>query len=515
MPNKILELLKQLVAIDSTTGTSKEQEIEKYLDGYLHELPYFKEQPHLAGVSPVPNDPYGRSVVYALVLGKKKNTVVLMNHHDVVETDCYGDLQPLAYKMEELTEALKQRTLDHDAETDFASGNWLGGRGSNDMKGGMAAQLAYLEQYAQSPEQGSLLFLSVPDEESFSWGMRHGITLLKELRASHALDYRLCINSEPNRREGGKQVVPVGSVGKLLPFVMLQGKSTHVSEYAKGLNPLGLLAKLVAATEGCTELVEEYEGEKTIAPVWLRMRDCKEKYDFSLPARAVGYCTVQTFQRGPQELLEFFAAKLQEAIAELKLQYPAMPDLPVITYSSLLKYVEDLDFYPIWQMQETAKLKQLIYKEGMSYPEATLVYVQELLDLLGYKEPLAVLGFAPPYYPAVNSSLMEKSYFAEIQKALSAKLDVKFEPYFLGVSDCSYCGLTTKIAPEDYSSNTPLWGPLYSFDMNALAELQIPFMLLGPWGKNLHEPTERVNLESLTETLPLALATVIAKAWQC
>ena len=378
----------------------------------------------------------------------------------------------------------------------------------------MAAQLAYLEQYAQSPDQGSLLFLSVPDEESFSRGMRHGITLLKELQASHALDYRLCINSEPNRCEDSKQIVPVGSVGKLLPFVVIQGKSTHVSEYANGLNPLGILAKLVAATEGSIELVEEYEGEKTIAPVWLYMRDCKEKYDFSLPARAVGYCTVQTFQRGPQELLEFFAAKLQEAIADVKMQYPAMPDLPVITYSSLLKYVEDLDFYPIWQMQEIAKLKHLIYKEGMSYPEATLVYVQELLDLLGYKEPLAVLGFAPPYYPAVNSSLMSKPYFQEIQKALSAKLEVKYEPYFLGVSDCSYLGLTTKTAPEDYSSNTPLWGPLYSFDMNALAELQIPFMLLGPWGKNLHEPTERVNLESLTETLPQALATVIAKAWQ-
>lgn len=512
--NKILELLKKLVAIDSITGTTKEQKIEKFLDEHLHKMPYFQEHPELAGASAVPNDPYGRSVVYGLVLGKSQKTVVFINHHDVVDISCYGELQDIACDIDKVTEAIKQKELDAEAQADFASGYWLGGRGSNDMKGGMAAQLVYLEEYAAQLDGGSLLFVSVPDEESFSWGMRHGITLLKELQEKYDLEYRLCVNSEPNRREERKQIVPTGSVGKLLPFVVIQGKSTHVSEYVHGLNPVGLLADLVAATEGNTALCESCEDQQTIAPVWMYMRDCKVNYDFSLPKRAAGYCSVQTFQKSPAEILELLGRQLQESFSERQQSFPELPELPIIFYQDLQQYVERLVYFPAWQQQELETLQSKISTQGMSYPDATLLYVEDLLDLLQYQEPVAVLGFAPPYYPATNSKLMGKEYFRDIQTALNTVMDVKYEPYFLGVSDCSYCGLTTSDKPEDYSSNTPLWGDLYSFDVHALAELQIPFMLLGPWGKSLHELTERVNVQSLTEELPMAINAVVRAAWK-
>jgi len=514
MNKKIIELLKQIVAVDSITGTSKEQKIEAFLQQHLHSLPYFKEHPELAGLSAVPNDPYERSVVYGLVLGKSKKTVIFINHHDVVDINCYGDLQDIAYDMDKVTAALKERSLDAEAQADFASGDWLGGRGSNDMKGGMAAQLIYLEDYAKNPSSGSILFLSVPDEESFSWGMRHGIKVLQELKEKYSLDYRLCINSEPNRREGDKQVVPVGSVGKLLPFVVLQGKSTHVSEYAHGLSPMGLLAGLVAATEGNHALEEKYEGETTIAPVWMHMRDCKRTYDFSLPARAVGYCSVQTFQKSPQEIIDIFSEKLREVLKSFAEQYPLAPQMPILSSRELINQASEKEDFLSWNEKELAAIKYNIYRNGQSYPDETLKYVQELLDYLNYTEPVAVIGFAPPYYPATNSKLMDKPYFEAVQEALARVQKVSFEPYFLGVSDCSYCGITTKDKPQDYQNNTPLWGELYSFEATGLVELQIPFMLLGPWGKNLHEITERVNVKSLTEELPRSIGAVTMAAWK-
>lgn len=511
---KILDLLKDIVAVDSITGTAKEQKVEQFLIKHLQGMDYFKTHTEQTALSAVPGDSFGRAVVYGLVQGKSKKTIILINHHDVVDIDCYDKLKDIACDMDAVTEALKQMELDPEAAADFASGDWMGGRGSNDMKGGMAAQLVYLEEYSHNPDKGSLLFLSVPDEESFSCGMRHAISVLQELKEKYGLEYVLCINSEPNRREEGVQVVPTGSVGKLLPFVILQGKSTHISEYVHGLSPMGILAGLVAATEGNPEY-KEYSGEEsTIAPVWLRMRDCKQIYDFSLPDRAVGYCSIQTFQKGPQEIIDAFQKDLEQVLQRFYNLYPEAPKMPIISSKELLERANQVAGFAEWNQKALEELRKRIFEAGHSYPEETLTYVLEVLDFMHYTEPVAILGFAPPYYPATNSLLMDRPYFASLQATLAKVMPVKYEPYFLGVSDCSYCGLTTKDNPDDYKNNTPLWGKLYSFDMRTLAGLQVPFMLLGPWGKNLHEITERVNIPSLTEELPKALDAVINAAWE-
>jgi arginine utilization protein RocB len=62
------------------------------------------------------------------------------------------------------------------------------------------------------------------------------------------------------------------------------------------------------------------------------------------------------------------------------------------------------------------------------------------------------------------------------------------------------------MAMEDYM---PLWGKNYSFDAAVLRQLHIPFLLLGPWGKDLHDRTERVHVPSLTVTLPHTLERIV------
>lgn len=510
--NKILALLKELIALDSTTGSTKEQQAENFLEQHLRTLPYFQEHPAYCGQLPTSHDPYGRSIVYGLVRGKSSHTVILMNHHDVVSTECYGPLEPYAYTADKITELLKEDASP--AGADFRSGKWLGGRGSCDMKGGMAAQLSYLAEYAKAPNSGSLFFLSVPDEESYSQGMRQALGFLQEAKSKWNLDYCLAINSEPNTREGQEQIVPLGSVGKILATVLVQGKTVHVSNYASGLNPLGILSGLVAATEGAPALQEVYKREKTVPPVWLRAREQKENYDVSLPARASGYCSFQAFNQGPEYFLELLKAKTKSVAENFSQSQPLAKTMPIYSYAEFLLKVKDLPNFASWQQETIYKLEEALNQGHITYPDATLKYLNALVDFSDYKEPLALLAFAPPYYPATNSRLMEKPNFARVLQALAKVQPVIFQEYFLGVSDCSYLGNTLKASATSFAVNTPLWGRAYSFEQAVLAQLQIPFLLLGPWGKDLHQRTERVNIDSLTRELPQALHAVITTAWQ-
>ena len=53
------------------------------------------------------------------------------------------------------------------------------------------------------------------------------------------------------------------------------------------------------------------------------------------------------------------------------------------------------------------------------------------------------------------------------------------------------------------------FGARLSFDLDSLKKLQIPFLLLGPWGKDLHEGTERVHIDSVSRKLPHILDAII------
>ena len=507
----ILTLLKKLIALPSTTNTAKEILLEDFLVDYLKKFPYWQKHPSHLGKLPLPNDALGRKVIYALVKGPSPSTVLLLNHHDVVETENYHDLEPYAYDAEKITQLLA--TGNDAAADDFASGSWLGGRGSCDMKGGIAAQLDFLTEYAENPQAGSLLFLSVADEESFSAGMRAALELLPRLAKEQQLNYVLALNSEPNSRQNGTQIVPQGTVGKVLATVVIQGRSVHLGSYSQGLNPLALLTRLVAATEGNPLYQETYQKEHTVPPVWLQVRDQKENYDVSLPLRASGYCSFQTFSQGPEDILDLLKKEAANACAAWHKLQPTAPLPSVYTYQEFLQLISPLDSFKEKQEDIRHGLESKIMGHSLTYPEATIAYLNALLDLLPTAEPVILLALAPPYYPPVLSSLMGKDYFSQVLTAVVNEQKVAYENYFLGVSDCSYLGHTLPTKAAAFSANAPLWGASYNFNEALLKNLQIPFLLLGPWGKDLHQKTERVQIESLTLELPKALRKAAYAAW--
>ena len=336
MKDKIIELLQGLMACAAVTNTEKEIAAEQWMLDFFRKQPYFKKYPELCGSFPVPGDVLNRSAVWALVklsgvceVLKKENlaTVVFMGHHDVVSADVYGEAAPWAFDPDEIAVHLNAELLSAEACTDLLSGEWLFGRGSCDMLGGTAVQMALLAEQAEAAlrnagetndGQGAILFISVPDEESFSVGMRGSLPLLEQMKDRYHLDYRLAVCSEPSQRlAGGKtQIVYSGSIGKLLPVVLVQGKLVQVGSYREGVNPVGILSRIVAATEGDEAITETCGNEMSVPPVWMYTRDLKEGYDFSLPQRAAGYCNVLTFRKTPAQVMAYFLGKIKGAVAD-------------------------------------------------------------------------------------------------------------------------------------------------------------------------------------------------------
>ena len=500
MENQIVELLRRLIRIDSESQSVKERDIETFLLQYLEQIPGAVAQS--VGIK---DDPYGRNIVYGIVQGQTKDTVIFLNHHDVVGIAPYGVLAKDAFSPDMLREDLLQQETNPEVLADLKSGEWLVGRGSCDMKGGMAAQLSVFADYAAQPGKASLLFLSIPDEESYSAGMRSAVPLLKSLQQTYGLHYRLVINSEPSPKEDGKLVAYTGSVGKVLPVVFVQGKPVHVGSYQEGLNPIGILARIVAATEGNMDLVDKAGTETTPPPAWMYFRDRKKRYDVSLPYRAAGWANFLMYHKTPAEVLKILKDTAVQAVNDSGTDVVVQ----IMTGAELMEIGKKTNGFEVLyeHLYHTSSLA--LAKGTSSYAEETISMIAHLLAFLHMTEPTIVIAFAPPFYPAAQSRLVSDSSYDAVLEGITSVAPVTYKPYFNGISDCSYCCIDSRVTEYMLQGNLLLLGNAYPLHFQTMAELQIPFLLLGPWGKDLHERTERVHIQSVSEELPKILHNVL------
>jgi arginine utilization protein RocB len=185
-----------------------------------------------------------------------------------------------------------------------------------------------------------------------------------------------------------------------------------------------------------------------------------------------------------------------------------------MTYGELLKLAQTKAGFEVFNKELQSQMANKLQVEQLDFPSITLWAMEQVLDFTELDEPVVITAFAPPYYPALNSGKLVGEGFKNVVDFVGALLPVKCKEYFMGISDCSYLGMDAEFDSEALAANMPCWGKLYSYDMEALAKLQIPFLLLGPWGKDLHQRTERVHIESLGVVLPKVLQEVCAFVWK-
>mgnify|MGYP003099778797 CR=1 FL=1 len=80
-----------------------------------------------------------------------------------------------------------------------------------------------------------------------------------------------------SRDENGQEVF-LGSVGKCMPVVLVQGRTAHVSRCFDGLNAVGVLGRMFEKTELSAEFAEVFDGEVCMPPTWLNFKDLKKEY---------------------------------------------------------------------------------------------------------------------------------------------------------------------------------------------------------------------------------------------
>lgn len=526
-------ILRRLIAVQSDSGTEMECDIAREILNIIGSDDYFKSNPEFYGAWDG-GDPLGRPVVWALKKGSARATLVLSGHYDAVGTENYGALACVACDPDALLDAIKSSPdSDSAARKDAQSGQWLFGRGSNDMKGGLAVNLKTLFGYA--PHQLNILVTAVSDEENLSAGARQATALYRELAERFDLEYVFGVLSEPNTRriEAGEPYPLInGSTGKIMPVVVARGHLAHATRSMDGLNSATLITRIIDLIELNPDLIFRDKGINTNPPIVQIMRDMKVRYDVSMPEYSAAAFNLVFLQgNSPLDMLESIRdiclAGLEQAVEKYRVVYKHMAAEAMLPAECMLEFtpavylckeVEILATknpgYESFHKSLIEKLETAVGQGQDTLQNATMKYLQALMDFTALPSCTAVVGIAPPFYPAANNDYLgskAQEIASRLIEALKEQgLDAKVLPYTKGMTDLSYMSCADPEGAETVMRNIPLRGKFYNVDFHDIAHTGFPTMMIGPGGKCIHQAGERVYLPDVNEHFPMILAQLIA-----
>ncbi|MCI1945205.1 M20/M25/M40 family metallo-hydrolase [Clostridium luticellarii] len=522
--------MKELVAIPSLSGTRQESFMADKIYEELFEIPYFKENSHNIGRENIPDDPLRRSFIWAVVNGKENspNSLILSGHLDVVGVEEFGHLKSIAFDVEKCTERISELELDKDAAEDAKSGDWIFGRGTADMKFGLALNMELIKEFSVNRNfRGNLILLIVPGEESNSEGMLAALPFLLKLKKNRKYEYCGMVISEPSIPEKSEKIskrLYIGSVGKIMPLFFCVGKETHVGDSLNGINPNLMVSEINRLLECSEKFSDAAYGEITPPPMCLKQMDLKELYSVQSPLYAAAYYNVLTLKMGYEEFIESMKDLAVEAFSnaldnllrkkegfsekssrkiEIKSIHPC-----VMTYSEILSEVKDKheDF-----SNHMRKKIQIWKNEKKDNQTIAVNIVRETYELYEEKKPMIIISIIPPYYP--HKYLESKNYNSSrfmnavedtleyAEKKLQEKI-IKTN-FFMGISDASYTGISADdISIDKLLSDMVGYDMIYRLPINELKNFDIPVIIFGGSGKDLHKYTERLNLPYSLNVVP-------------
>jgi succinyl-diaminopimelate desuccinylase len=215
--DELVELTRDLVRIDSvirpeTGGT--ERDVVRYIADWIRRE--LSLEPLVEEVAP------GRqNVIATLDSGKPGPCLMLEGHSDVVSEG-------------------GRETWTHDPFGAEVVGDRIYGRGSCDMKAGLAVALLTAKAFktAGVAWNGRIRLGIVCDEEGLMLGIKHFI------RAGHADDVTACLVPEPEENN-----LCICMKGALRAIVRVHGKMAHGAMPLSGINPNTRLARIILAFE--------------------------------------------------------------------------------------------------------------------------------------------------------------------------------------------------------------------------------------------------------------------------
>ncbi|MEC0283527.1 Arginine utilization protein RocB [Terribacillus saccharophilus] len=519
--DELVALLAELVEIESITGSPEEIRFPEHVHALLEQKHYFQQHPSHLQLHPLKD---GRQLLTALVKkSDKKDTIILLSHFDVVGTEDFGTFQHLATKVHDLTAAYMNDEVELPAyiKGEIQQGEWLFGRGTMDMKAGLAIHLSMLERAMDDSFDGNILLLTVPDEEVNSAGMLRALEVLQQLQTSDELVYKLCMNGEPvfSKYPGDTgNYMYSGSIGKVLPGFFCYGKETHVGEPFGGLNANLMISYLSQELELQESFIEEVDGEVTPPPVSLMLRDLKEAYSVQTPVSAVTMYNVLFLEQSIQEINTKLKQAMERAARKIETHYQQKANLSAaksnafqpIAFKIKTMFYEELYAHAVnrfGKAEVERRQNRLVTTRKEGDRDFSTKLVKELVSMCHDLAPVIVLFYSPPFYPAVSSKkdVYIQKLIADIQSDARSTFstDLTEVQFFPGLSDSSFIGKpTSKTAIQDLISNMPLQQKGFTLPADLMKGLQMPVLHLGPYGKDAHQWTERLEVTYSFGKLP-------------
>ena len=527
------ETALELTSWPSVTGTPGEAEFPGRLAELLRRIPYFAAHPGDLTLTPVPGGAHQRRNLFALARGSGARTVILAGHFDVVGVDDYGDLAPLAGESEELRVALVSRLRaagGHPlALADLEGGGFLPGRGMLDMKSGLAAGIAVLEEFcARGAPIGNLLLIATPDEENRSEGMRAAAAALPAYLAGRGLTAELAVNLDATCDNGdGAQgrTVFMGSIGKSLLSALVVGKESHACYPFDGVSAAYLAAALVTAFEWAPGLSETTDGELAAPPAALGLKDLKTQYNVTTPGRAWAFWNVLAHRRGARGTMAAALEIARDAVARSTAQMRARAAAVGAAAASAWDEIETLTFAecfaragaadPGFPARFKVEAGRMAREDRLDFPARSLALTELAWNAAGARHPAVILGFASLPYPAIawrrdaRGRRLEASVAAGVASAARrCGVAIGAAGFFPGISDMSFLGPVDTADLAAGAGQTPLWGAGIDWDLSAGGTPGIPVINAGPWGRDYHHWLERAHEDYAFRVLPVLVRAI-------
>ena len=547
MMNKALsmemeQLTKDLVSISSINGTSGEKKIAEFIESYLREVPYFKQHSNNIIIQSLKDDKLDRRNVFAYIKGENNNTgktIMLHGHMDTVGVDDFGGLKEFAFSPDELLNKMLQMELPKEVRNDLESNEWMVGRGSCDMKSGVAVFLVLLKELSNHVDElkGNILLSINPVEENMHTGIIEGLKVLNYLKEKEGFNYIFAINNDyicPLYEGDKNYYVYMGAVGKLLPCFYIQGKETHVGQCFEGFDATRVAATLADKINLNTDFCDGYEGEYSLPPTVLKMKDLKQEYNVQTAFGAFVYFNYFVHNESVETIIGKLKKVCNEALEEvldtINKQYKKYCELSkdtyheisynyeVCTYDELLQRAIDKKGECI-EVQLEALTRELI-EQNVDKREIGIHLIKYMLSEINDKRPIIVLYFAAPYCPhntLKKENASEKKLYDEIKSVVSEFAEEENKNYcikqfFPSLSDSSYIKIDDdKESIKSLIENFPQYDLLYPVPLLKIKDLNIPAIDYGCYGKDAHKWTERLYKPYSFEVLPKLIIKTINK----
>lgn len=307
---ELIELTRSLVKIDSVirpeTGNTEKNVVSFIAEWIRREI----------GLEPVIDEvlPGRENIFLTIDSGVKGPVLMLEGHTDVV------------------SEGIRE-LWEHDPFGAEISNNRIYGRGSCDMKAGVAVNLITAKKLLKSgiPFKGKIILGIICDEEDLMLGIQDFI------KRGHADNVDACLVSEPEENQ-----LCISMKGALRIKLTVHGKMAHGAMPLTGINPNIRLARIITAFEEYENKLkgkfgkDQYLGWPSVTFTVIQSPPPPEPPQLNvMPGKAVAYIDIRTIPGQVHEVIKKDLADILDRLKETDNDFNAeikyLADKPVVS----------------------------------------------------------------------------------------------------------------------------------------------------------------------------------------